>query len=516
MDNKVPCRAKDSSVSQRPATSNDDHWQNSISNNPGSVQSQDEPIIEPISFSGTTSTTAAKLMARRNERKWQAKPPPVFESMRKTAVRSGTPTLVHAHVAREPRDQTKTGGVATTRGYSLTQSRVMTQVVAMLYFAGFLCTNSLMPQYMVLRLTKDGQGLVNGSQTAALSSPCNKSNSSSTAHADAIQSKASQEMLSFTLAASIPSLFTCLFAGGYSDTFGRRPLLLTGCLTGSLKMLLTSIIIKLELPTWLFYIAYATDGLSGSWTILFVMLVSSIADTNPDKKDRAFWVAVLGCAISVVGAILLVLTGVLIDKLGFFAASIMCVASASLAFILALFFFPETFPPQRDKKLTGLASVRKIANYFFLGGSLRERLRLWTCLFIFMLTVVPQLCLVTMDTLYLLHRPFCWTHSNIGIYSGARMAGTFLTGIIILRLFQNCCQPEILAMVGLMFQTASFVLEAESKKFWHMLLVPVVDSPSTISIPVIRAILSSLGSSADQDFGIFMATANLIVLLLQV
>ena len=210
--------------------------------------------------------------------------------------------------------------------------------------------------------------------------------------------------------------------------------------------------------------------MSGSWTILFVMFVSSIADTNPDKKDRAFWVAVLASAISTVGAVLLILNGVLIDQLGFFAAAMMCSASASLAFVLALFFLPETLPTPTDKKLRGFASIKKIAGYFFLGGTLRERLLLWTCLFIFMFTVVGQLCLVTIDTLYLLHRPFCWTHSNIGIYSGARMAGTFLAGIIILRMFRSCCQPEILAMIGLVFQTAGFVLEAESKKFWHMLL----------------------------------------------
>ncbi|RUS84778.1 hypothetical protein EGW08_007462 [Elysia chlorotica] len=359
----------------------------------------------------------------------------------------------------------------------------MIQVVAMLYFAGILGTNSLMPQYMVHRLTNDEQGLVNASQPVA-SSPCHKDNSSSTAHADAIQSKASQKILYYTLSASIPSLFACLFAGGYSDTFGRRPLLLIVILTGAVKILLISIIIKLSLPTWLFYVAYVIDGLSGSWTILFAMLVSSIADTNQDKKDRAFWVAVLGCAISIVGAILLVLTGVLIDKLGFFAAAMMGTVSVWLAFLLAFFLFPETFHPPKDKKFKGLYSVRKIANYFFFGGSLTDRLRLWVCLFIFMLTIVPQLCLITIDTLYLLHRPFCWTHSSIGTYSGVRMAGTFFIGMVLLRLFQNCCQPEILAMVGLMFRVASFVLESEAKKFWHMIIGAMNSSVALVEIVI--------------------------------
>lgn len=405
----------------------------------------------------------------------------------------------HKTMTREPDDGIKSKDAEAFRNYSLvTRSRILTQIVAMMYFAGFLCTNSLLPQYMVHRLTKDTHGLLNASQQVTSSSPCNTSNSSSSMEADAIQSKASQQVLYFTLSASIPSLVTCLIAGGYSDFFGRRPLLLTGCFTGSLKMLLITIIIKLELPTWLFYVAYAADGLSGSWTIMFVMFVSSIADTNPEKKDRAFWVAILGFAISLVGALLLVVTGVLIDQLGFFAASFMCVVSSTLAFLLAFFFFPETFPPPKDKKLKLLDGVRKISSYFFHGGSSTERLKLWTCLFIFMLTVLAPLCLVTIDTLYLLHRPFCWTHSAIGIYSGARMAATFFTGTIILRTFQNCCKPEVLAMVGLLFQTAGFLLEAESSKFWHVLLVPVVSCPSTISIPVIRAILSSLGSSADQ------------------
>ncbi|GFO17032.1 proton-coupled folate transporter [Plakobranchus ocellatus] len=199
------------------------------------------------------------------------------------------------------------------------------------------------------------------------------------------------------------------------------------------------------------------------------MFVSSIADTNPDKKDRAFWVAVLGSAVSTVTAVLLAVNGIFIDQLGFFAASIMSVASASLSVLIAFFFFPETRPPTENKKLQGWDSVKRISSYFFLG-SLRDRLMLWTCLWIFMFTVICQLVLVTIDSLYLLHRPFCWTHSIIGIFSGARMAGTFLVGIVILRSFRTCCQPEILAMVGLLFQTAGFVLEALARKSWQLIL----------------------------------------------
>ncbi|GFO17030.1 proton-coupled folate transporter [Plakobranchus ocellatus] len=223
-----------------------------------------------------------------------------------------------------------------------------------------------------------------------------------------------------------------------------------------------------------------------------------IADTNPDKKDRAFWAAVLGTSVAIVSALLLVINGVFIDQLGFFAASLMSAASASVAFLLAFLFFPETLPSTMDKKLEGWDSVKRIGSYFFLGGSLRERLTLWTCLFIFMFSVVCQLIRITIDSLYLLHRPFCWTHSIIGIFSGSRMAGTFLVGIVILRIFRSCCQPEILAMVGLLFQTAGFVLQALARKSWQLILVPVVTSPCTVAVPVIRAILSTLASPADQ------------------
>ena len=160
-----------------------EQWQQSISS---TTASKDEAASEPKPLS-RTMPLATQLHTKEPERRV---PPALFDPTSYDATRSGSPRLVLTETVKEPCSQ-RNGDVGTaenTRSYSLTQSRVMTQVVAMLYFAGFICTNSLMPQFMVHRLSKYGQGSLNSSQREA-SSPCHKGNSSSSAHADAIQSQ---------------------------------------------------------------------------------------------------------------------------------------------------------------------------------------------------------------------------------------------------------------------------------------------------------------------------------------
>ncbi|GFO17034.1 solute carrier family 46 member 3-like [Plakobranchus ocellatus] len=167
---------------------------------------------------------------------------PILKATSSNEVCTSSTRLLSPSMSKESNvQQIKTDPPSGARPYSLLQSRVMTQTVAMLYFAGYICTNSLMPQYIVHRLTSDGRGMDNSSQSVK-TSPCD--NLSDSSHVDGIQSQASQQVLYYTLAASVPSLLTCLIAGGYSDTFGRRPLLMLGLFSGLIKVILTSIIIR--------------------------------------------------------------------------------------------------------------------------------------------------------------------------------------------------------------------------------------------------------------------------------
>jgi PCFT/HCP family folate transporter-like MFS transporter 1/3 len=85
-----------------------------------------------------------------------------------------------------------------------------------------------------------------------------------------VQSLSSYVHLGIVLFSSIPSLFTSLFIGSWTDSRGRKPALLLPALGSAIEAGLTILVMYFEWPVYVLFIGGAINGFSGYFTTLIM------------------------------------------------------------------------------------------------------------------------------------------------------------------------------------------------------------------------------------------------------
>ncbi|BFZ07209.1 hypothetical protein BsWGS_10248 [Bradybaena similaris] len=385
--------------------------------------------------------------------------------------------------------------------YSLLRARISAAFIPV--FALTINFPSLLTQYIVKRLEDE-----NGFSNVTKVSSCDAGgNSSNTEAKDDPQAQASELLSYCTLAQTIPAFIACLLLGSYTDYIGRRRLLLVPVFTNFVKAALVCCIVRFNLDLGYIYLAYGIDGISGSLYFTLLALYSYTADTSSSKKERTFWIYAVSCTTSTMSAVANVVLGQLIKSYGFFEAGLFISGMAFVGFTVPLIFLPETLYQRRSiKGVSPLTHLRKIFGFFFLDGSIRRRATFCMCLLMFAFGVANDLNLVSIDTMYQMHAPFCWDSVQIGDYSAIRTAGGHFLALILYKLLQMCMAIEHIGMLGVLFQAAAFILEAFITLSWMFYLVPVLLIPQCLTTSVIRTIFSIL-AGPDHQGAVFSSIA---------
>ncbi|XP_059155024.1 proton-coupled folate transporter-like [Physella acuta] len=388
--------------------------------------------------------------------------------------------------------------------YSIVKARITSVVIPALCMSAGIARDTLMAQYLVKRLTEDKGFTVNSTEQG----PCGNTtlndtiiNGTEIMNANNIHAEASEMLTYFSWTQCIPAFVTCLMIGSYSDFLGRRLLLLLPVVTNLIRTVIITIVIKFHLDLRYSYIAYAIDGVGGSWFAMLLGMFALTADINSEKSDRTFWIYLISCLSTMASAGANVAVGYLIAYLDFFYACLPLLGMAFSAFIILLFTIQETLPVHQRPKGKGrnpCVHLRRIVSFYLLDGSLRKRFVFNLCLLIFVIGVMNGLNIGSLDALYQLGRPFCWGSDQIGNYSAFRSAGTSFFGILFLKLLQLCISEEKIGMFGMLSQGAALTFEAFIKVPWHFYLVPILLIPTSPFTAIVRSMLSNLAGSDSQ------------------
>jgi len=85
---------------------------------------------------------------------------------------------------------------------------------------------------------------------------------------------------------SIPSLFTSLLIGSWSDFRGRKPALFLPAFGSTLEAGLVILVMYMEWPVYVLFIGGAINGFCGYFTTIAMGVMSYIADTT-DESERS-------------------------------------------------------------------------------------------------------------------------------------------------------------------------------------------------------------------------------------
>ena len=231
---------------------------------------------------------------------------------------------------------------------------------------------------------------------------------------------------------------------------------------------------------------------------MFLGSFTTMADVNPDKGHRVFWITVIATLMTCDSAVFSIVAGYLVDSVGFPAPLGLCAGLAALSCLVAIFLFPETCPMPAKKEINLLGNVKRISGFFFTQGTTKKKVTLFIGLWIFFFVTIALLSLAKVDALYQMNKPFCWSSLSIALYSGTKMSGQLLIGLLLLKHLQKHISEELIILLASVSQAGSYVMEAFVGTDWQFSLVAVIGILGSTAPAIARGIMSSLAGPHDQ------------------
>ncbi|XP_048259711.1 solute carrier family 46 member 3-like [Haliotis rufescens] len=379
----------------------------------------------------------------------------------------------------------------------LLRAMVTCGIVSVIYMSGVISFSPFLSQFIRQRIAESYTYNTNESFSTGNICDRNKSNHDNLIGIK-IQQQSSDILLYLSLSGSIASIFINLVIGSYSDFLGRKFLFFIPTLGAVLKGTMLCLVIAFRFPLGWLYLGYVLEGLTGSFSGYLLAVFAYTADVTEPGKKRTVMIALVEGSFAVAGSIGQLAVGFIIHNVNYLYAAIMITAIFGLGLILVITLLPETMTNKVEKRWSPLPHIKKVFGFFFTRGSGKQRAMYILALLIFFFGTFQMLGRSNVETLYQLDKPFCWSSLKIGYYGAIKLSFSVVCGLVGLKLLQPCFRDMTIALIGLAFGAASFVVEGLAVSDWMLYLVPLISILSFTVVPVARSVMSKMTSPMEQ------------------
>ena len=241
----------------------------------------------------------------------------------------------------------------------------------------------------------------------------------------------------------------------------------------------------------MYYLGNAIEGLSGSWFVTLIGVYSVTADINDKSHSRTLGMVLINTLQNIAQSSSAIVTGNVIKQWGFFPANCILASFMVLALFSVVLTLPETSPIPTGKSANPIKNLKKLFNFYLFEGTGWERLAYIGLLTLFSTAVIVDLVADGIDTLYQLHRPFCWSSTTIGYFLSYKKTFQLVSAALLLKLLQRWnISGAVIAQVAMLFYAGQWVFEGLADTSWQLFLVPVVGFSGTLTVPTIRSLMS--------------------------
>ncbi|KAL4216738.1 hypothetical protein ACF0H5_024461 [Mactra antiquata] len=401
--------------------------------------------------------------------------------------------------------QSTVSGMCTSRRY------VVFLLIITYFLAGGIFAHQC-PQYTQHRMAEHYRHMLNDSTKDRHSKSLCHENKTDPSYIvfTHIQQDAAKWSIFYPLASKLPALVTNIVLSTYSDVLGRR-LVFIICLSGATaRILLFTLVIWLKLSLSYIVLGCVIDGLTGSFTTFFAALYSYISDITLPDKQRTIFIVLSELIRSIVITCSSIITGNLISQVGFFIPALVSLFVELLGLVVAICFLPETVQtlsqneaivvetPSQTGSRTCRCVMRMLGRIsetlkFYIEKGPRFRRRKYILLILgFLFFGIPGLNRSVIETLYLLGRPFCWSSDKIGWFHAAQTAISASCAMIITYAFRKYISDQLIATISVVCVGVSYIIEGVANNEPVFYSVTVLTAVSTLPIPMIRSLMSSL------------------------
>ncbi|XP_058019898.1 proton-coupled folate transporter [Ahaetulla prasina] len=310
--------------------------------------------------------------------------------------------------------------------------------------------------------------------------------------------------LYLNLAGFFVGLFSVTLFGPWSDSVGRRPVLILPALGMALQAAIYLVVIYAELPVGYLLVGRVLSGLSGDYNLILAGCFAYVADVS-DRTARTFRVAVLEACLGLAGMVASVLGGQWRKAQGYVAPFWMVFAASLAAALYSAFVLQESVPQRQPQRLLTLRHYKAVYRLYAspARGQAWRQLLLYSLAFFVVVTV--HFGAREILVLYELGPPLCWQSELIGYGSAAHYL-TYLSSLAGLRLLQRCLRDAWVAELGLLSNALGLVTVALAGTTALMFTGYGLLFLSMTVTPVIRSKLSRLVGETEQG-ALFAAVA---------
>ncbi|XP_071081260.1 lysosomal proton-coupled steroid conjugate and bile acid symporter SLC46A3-like [Haliotis cracherodii] len=392
---------------------------------------------------------------------------------------------------------------------SYIKERVISSVVLMLYMCANISAVPVFTQYIHSRYADVYSNGTNISTTSpSKQSPCVSNTSEETDEIQVlVQQSTSFEILKLSLCVQIPPVIVNMVVGSYSDHIGRKMLFVLPLVGSVFKYVVFILVVKFHLHLNFLILGVLLDGLSGSSSTFVLANMAYAADVTKTHATRTLAIVIADSSVSVAIALGQLMTGLLIEKLGYFYPPIINTGLILLAIAIVIFGLTETVKKTEVKELSPIVHFKKVFGFYVNKSQDNKRCIFIACLVVYALMSIGYNGKYTIETLYQLGRPFCWNPVQIGYYGAYSTVFQTLSGLVAIKMGSACVRVEVLAVTGIFLLMGSLILEGLATTDVMLYSVPFVASIGAVSVPVTRSVLSRMVAAHEQG-AIFSSMAT--------
>lgn len=288
-----------------------------------------------------------------------------------------------------------------------------------------------------------------------------------------IQQDTAKWSMAYPIASKLPALVTNLIWSSYSDVIGRKIVFII-CLSGATaRMFLFTFVVGFDLSLGFIVFGSVIDGLTGSFTTLFAVMFSYVSDITTPGKQRTIVIIMSELFRSISITVSAVGSGYVISRGGFLTTALLCVVIEVTGLLIAVCLLPETLRNHRNNGMAAkpttdgrsscvkrmLIIISETFMFYFKESPGNHRQRYILLILGFLFYGIAGMNRASIETLYLLGRPFCWTATKIGWFHAIKTAISAMCAMSITYGFRKHISDDTIATFSVTLVGVSYIVE---------------------------------------------------------
>ena len=274
-----------------------------------------------------------------------------------------------------------------------------------------------------------------------------------------VQQESAHWIMYYNIAQRVTAFISNLIWPTYTDSYGRKFLFLMTTAFLTIRTGLLSFIMYTNTSFMYIIVWFGLEGCFGTSFALINVSFLFVADEFKEKGARVLAVVAVEANILMTNMVSGLISGLFVDNLGFLIPTLVCLGMASASLVVTIVFLPETLKPESKRKPPDVCSVMRRPLEFYTSSAFAGR-RTEYCLLIlaFAFASLGTQNRTTIETIFLLGMPFCWTPTLIGYFELARHFGQAVFGLGTVKFCQKFISNEWIAINSTLFCIVSYVV----------------------------------------------------------